>query len=109
MQVTAGTRAALGSGHQPPPKRSDGLVQRLFRSVNTHVRELERTWPIEVYDLVCECSDLRCTQAVRVCPEEYDALLDDTAHFVVIPGHERPVLDRVVSRNDRYAVVAVAA
>ncbi len=72
-----------------------------FRSLNERLRESSGTWgPGEgTLDLVCECGDEDCTDAIRLTPRDYEAVRSDEAQFIVVPGHERPEIEDVVERN----------
>jgi hypothetical protein len=60
----------------------------------------------------CECGAADCTAEIWMSWEEQDAVDHDTRNlFAVTPGHELtgPEECLVVSRNDRFVVVEVAA
>lgn len=76
----------------------------LFRALNDRIRELRGAWPGE-YDFVCECADDTCTQVMRLSEQEYESVVSLPDHFAVVPGHEDPGSQHVISQNGRYAVV----
>jgi hypothetical protein len=76
-----------------------------FRAVNERIRELGWGYSGE-YDLVCECDDIGCNRALRMRPDEYQALRSDPMQFAVRPGHERAGEDVVLRRSDRFVVVS---
>jgi hypothetical protein len=81
----------------------------VLREVNDRIAELTCDWNETGVSLfVCECSDLGCAEALELSPAEYERVRSDESHFVVFPGHEQPESDRVVERNGRFVVVAVA-
>jgi hypothetical protein len=55
---------------------------------------------------VCECSDLTCADAVEISAAEYARIRAEDFHYVVLPGHEDSVSERVVARTSRFVVVA---
>jgi len=77
----------------------------VLREVNDRIAELVDWNEIGVSLFVCECSDHECAEALEISSAEYARIRADAGHFVVFPGHERPTSDRVVRRNDRFAVV----
>jgi hypothetical protein len=81
-------------------------VQEFFRSVNDCIKGLEPSWPVDDYDVICECRDPRCTMAMCISRDEYEAVRAEAGQFVVLLGHEQTAHEDVVARNDRYAVVA---
>ena len=78
--------------------------QVLFREVNDRIREmLDSAGPMEI---VCECTDKDCTATIILEREEYDRARSDPTHFLVVPGHERPEVERVVHQSERSVTVA---
>jgi hypothetical protein len=57
----------------------------------------------EVY--VCECSDGGCTVVLTLTRAEYEGVRARGTHFAIALDHENPEVDRVVSENERFAVV----
>ena len=57
------------------------------------------------YDFICECGDEACTQVMRMRALEYEDVRADPRRFAVLPGHERPPVETVLRRTDRYALV----
>lgn len=90
----------------PQPAHRDDAIQEFFRSVNDCIRELQRTWLVDDYDVMCECRDPSCMAIMRLNLAEYEAVLTTPGRFVVVPGHERLAEEQVVARTDRYVVVA---
>ena len=41
--------------------------------------------------------------------DEYDAARHDPEHFVVLPGHQRPGSQHVVTRNQRFVLAKALA
>ena len=91
---------------------SNGSVRTglLMREVNDRIAELAGDWNDSGVALfVCECSDLRCAEALEITAPEFERIRSEDLHFVVVAGHEQPELERVVERNARYVVVASRA
>jgi hypothetical protein len=59
--------------------------------------------PIEAY--VCECSFGGCTSILALTRSEYEGVRAHGTHFAIAVNHENPEIDRVVSENDRFAIV----
>jgi hypothetical protein len=78
-----------------------------FRSLNERLRQSSGTWgPGEgALELVCECGDEDCTDAIRLTPRDYEAVRSDEAQFIVVPGHERREVEDVVGERDGWLVV----
>jgi hypothetical protein len=78
-----------------------------FRALNERLRDGSGTWsPGEgSLELVCECGDENCTQAIRLTARDYESVRGDETQFVVTPGHERPVIEDVVATRGGWIVV----
>ncbi len=77
-----------------------------FRSINEDIErgrdaEDDRT----LVGFVCECGSAECSRLIELTPAEYERVRSDPCLFAVVNGHEMPVAEKVVERNDRYAIV----
>ncbi|MDQ3668699.1 MAG: hypothetical protein M3377_00210 [Actinomycetota bacterium] len=84
--------------------------EALFRDVNERVREIDERQAVATgtdafWDFLCECGHGDCTQAMSLTLEEYERTRSSPVHFAVIPGHERPEVERVLERTDRFLLV----
>src|SRR4051794_4911491 len=80
--------------------------QVFFREVNERIADLsEPALEGQAGLFVCECSQTDCTDTLEIEFAEYDAVRQNGARFVVVPGHEIEGIERVVSSNGRFAVV----
>jgi hypothetical protein len=82
----------------------------LFREINERVQELERERQDEAdprvrWEFLCECGRATCAEPVRMTRAEYERVRSNPIHFVVVPGHENPEVERVLERTDRFLVV----
>jgi len=96
-------------GSLTPVERGNGDMQEFFRSVNDRIGLLQRSWPVDYRDVMCECRDLTCSTMLRVTPFEYGNIASVPRLFFVCPGHEQPTHERVVVGTGRYLVVAAQA
>jgi hypothetical protein len=89
-------------------RREDRLARNeaVFRAVNERVEQLSESGADEPIAFVCECGNVDCTQEVLLAREEYEGLRSSPVTFAVAHGHEIEDIETVVSRNERYAVVA---
>ncbi|HEX3690791.1 MAG TPA: hypothetical protein VHV28_13910 [Solirubrobacteraceae bacterium] len=55
--------------------------------------------------VVCECGRLDCHDRLDVSDQEWRDVHEHPNRYVITVGHEIPDAERVVSSNDRYAVV----
>jgi hypothetical protein len=81
--------------------------ETLFREVNERIRGLNESFATltEEMQIVCECGVQGCVERFAMQPGEYEALRADPDHFAVVPGHDEPEVERIVSRCDGYDVV----
>ena len=82
--------------------------ETVFREMNEWTEEendarfgLERV--IDIY--LCECSDRRCTDPIRMTRKEYEAIRAEPIRFAIAVDHENPEIDHVVRENERFATV----
>ena len=83
--------------------------ETLFRDVNERIEAGQ--WPTQRSEPVafrCECGSLRCNMLVEVTIEEYEHVRATATHFLLVPGHEIPAIERVVERESDYVVVEKA-
>ncbi|HEV8099194.1 MAG TPA: hypothetical protein VGP56_08590 [Gaiellaceae bacterium] len=79
--------------------------EKLFREVNERVAGLHANFSGPDPDWVCECGDETCFEKVSVAVEEYEQIRLHGDWFVILPGHEKLDVERVVQQNDGYVVV----
>ena len=87
-------------------ERRLALNEAAFRVANERIRNWpERRSHEAPARYYCECASTSCHEQVLVRASEYDRVRADSHRFVIVPGHEIPDIERVVDRNDRYAVI----
>lgn len=80
--------------------------ETLFREVNERIKDVnEHLGTQEEADFICECGDDECTAPISVTLAEYEGVRRDGTRFAVVPDHVVDDVERVVSRNERFAVV----
>jgi hypothetical protein len=78
----------------------------LFRETNEAIERGQ--WPGEPDKLVrfrCECSRLKCGEALSATLAEYEQVRAFSRRFLVADGHQVPEIETVVDANDRFLVV----
>jgi hypothetical protein len=53
----------------------------------------------------CECGAGACLETIEIPPARYAAIVQERYHFVVIPGHEEPRIERIVESEADFFVV----
>ena len=78
-----------------------------FRDVNESLRYVASNAvdTVQTMRLICECGDGACAAFVGVTVAEYEAVRAVPTHFIVLPDHVAGDIERVVSSNERFAVV----
>jgi hypothetical protein len=79
--------------------------QVIFREVNERLREVADAVPDGKARYLCECSDVQCTQKIELRLFEYEAVRARANAFFIVPGHQRPEVERVVEETDEYMIV----
>jgi hypothetical protein len=88
--------------------RRIGLNESVFRRVNEQIEALSERLgqPFgRPLDLICECGNIDCAERIQMRPDLYERLRGDPVLFAVVPGHERPEVEEVVSKAGGYDVV----
>jgi hypothetical protein len=82
--------------------------QALFREINERIRSLSAEFASSrerQLDLICECSDDRCANPIKVGIEDYERVRASARRFLVFPRHDIPQIERIVDRGNGYEVV----
>lgn len=84
-----------------------GRNEALFRVVNERLGALDEAFATvtDTFEIVCECGEAACAEQLVVPVDVYARVRDDSARFVVVPGHVFEDTETVVERADGYAVV----
>jgi hypothetical protein len=86
-------------------ERRVGANESIFREVNERLEKLGQPAGDTGPQIVCECTDLACGERIEIRLAEYEAIRAHPSRFLVLPGHERPDIERVVGEGDGYFVV----
>lgn len=78
-----------------------GENEGLFRSVNESVRPLDPSW----MTILCECGDRACRDQVTIARAEYARVREDSALFVLRPGHQIEAAEHVIAKHVEFWVV----
>jgi hypothetical protein len=81
--------------------------EALFREVNEKVRSLAEGPGSDAHldDYFCECADVDCVAHLQLATGEYESARAESTWFIVTPGHERPMDERIVTSSDRFVIV----
>jgi hypothetical protein len=80
--------------------------EKLFREVNERVADMQASFQSGPDpEWICECGDETCFEKLSIPLTEYRDVRAHKAWFVIVPGHEIPDVERIVSEHGRYDVV----
>jgi hypothetical protein len=99
-----------GRGHQSfivgDTVQRAARLQVVFREVNEQISKLSGPITETTYNVVvCECSDSGCAESIELTAGEYESVRADGTRFVILPGHQREGIERVVERHGGFVVV----
>ena len=77
--------------------------QTLFREVNERIETV--AGDNEAVEFVCECSSTDCVSTVELHLAEYERIRSNPTWFVIKPDHDVPQIERILFRNEGYALV----
>lgn len=78
--------------------------QSLLRDTNERIEKL-RTSAMYA-EFACECCDDSCVELVPLTTEEYEAVRGESNSFLVLRGHEKVAVERVIAQGKSYVIVA---
>jgi hypothetical protein len=81
--------------------------EELFRKVNERIETVSHAVAQDdsMMEYLCECDRPDCYDRVKATRSEYEAVRAESTHFIVLPGHEDPRVERVALANERFMIV----
>jgi hypothetical protein len=80
--------------------------ESLFRAVNERLDKIGEAVPwSKTTDYLCECSDTKCFANIELTNDQYERARSRPTVFILVPGHERAEIERVVEENERFLLV----
>jgi hypothetical protein len=92
----------MGPGVERGRLKRIGKNEATFKAFN-QARAREQTG--SVLRLACECGDESCAEEIDIEAAEYEPVRKHPIRFVVLPDHEVPEAEMVVSRRSSYLIV----
>jgi hypothetical protein len=79
----------------------------VFRTVNEQILSITDRLAsvLSEVDVVCECANASCVGTITLETAEFAEIRESGSDFIVLPGHERPDVERVVRQQPYYVVV----
>jgi hypothetical protein len=76
------------------------------REFNEEIEEIyEGEPPSNRLDIVCECALKMCDRTIDITMAEYRLVRSDPRQFAIVPEHLIGEIERIISENDRFAIV----
>jgi hypothetical protein len=87
--------------------RRVGRNESLYRLVNEQIEGINETFGVLTGDfaVVCECEDLHCQEQITVTRAAYEQVRENSAAFIIKPGHQAEDEEDVVEETAGYFVV----
>jgi hypothetical protein len=79
--------------------------ENVFREMNERLEGLGEEFGEGTVEFLCECADPSCSEALLIPIAVYEAVRDRPRRFLVVPGHERQDVERVVEEHADYLVI----
>lgn len=99
------------SDHPDNPEGETAREKRLarnevfFRDANEMTaREVDGTAGT-LADFLCECSSPGCIERLKLSKAQYEHVREAGDRFFIVPGHESPMIERIVEQHETYVVV----
>ena len=92
-----------------PGERTEriALNESRFRDINERLAAdlAKLAHQPDVIPFVCECAMASCAATVELTAAEYESVRASSRRFVVVPGHELPDVETVISASRGHAIV----
>ena len=113
MKGSSSRRAGSGATISGVEERVERQARNesLMRTVNDRIAAADKRaagWAAgdERFAFQCECGRIGgCDGRVLMTMSEYERVRSQRDRFAVVPGHENDDIERVVERDERYAIV----
>ena len=80
--------------------------EETFAKANEQIRVSAEEYEFEeAVPFLCECSELTCTESVRLPLKNYREARAQDGAFILRPGHDDPRVERIVAQGDGYVLV----
>jgi hypothetical protein len=79
--------------------------ERLERRAAGHVVTFVRSGDAETFSAVCECDLEECAERLSISFADYERVRAGPRRFLIVPGHDDPKCELVVSSHDGFDVV----
>jgi hypothetical protein len=81
------------------------LNENVFREMNERLERLGEEFGDDTVEFLCECADPACAAPLAIPVSLYEAVRIQPRRFVVVPGHQREGVERVVEEHPDCLVI----
>lgn len=89
-------------------QRRKAANEAVFREVNERIEALQHPFAVaesQPLNIVCECDRLDCAESLSIQLETYESVRQESALFLLRPGHEDDSVEDVVDTGGNYLIV----
>ena len=80
-------------------------TEAVFREVNEAIARTAENLDSDEAQFVCECADSGCADRITADLDDYERVREHPTHFLLMPGHEKRSVERVVEHTGEYTIV----
>jgi hypothetical protein len=81
------------------------LNENVFRELNERLEQLGEEFGDDTVEFLCECADPACAAPLTIPVSLYETVRKHSRWFLVVPGHERAGIERVVQEHPDCLVI----
>jgi hypothetical protein len=80
--------------------------EETFAKANEQIRTSAEQYDFdEAVPFLCECSEVSCTESIRLSVTDYREARGYGPVFILLPGHDDPHVERIVAHRQGYVLV----
>jgi hypothetical protein len=80
-------------------------TEAVFREVNEAIARTAENLESDEAQFVCECADVGCADRITADLDEYERVREHPTRFLLMPGHEKRSVERVVEHKGEFTIV----
>ncbi len=79
--------------------------EEAFRDINARIGDGAQQHGVDTpLPFHCECDNAGCVEKIDIRPSEYERIAAHRYRFILLPGHEDVLVERVIEQGDTYVV-----
>ena len=99
--------AELVDGRRRPGLAKSRENEERFAAANAQINQKAESLQMndELIPFLCECSELECTQIIRLSLADFQAARAQTGTFILLADHDDASVERIIEQTDGYLLV----